>query len=124
MKVMRISEIEHAPMGTATPIEGWSGGEVRRTRQSLLTEGASKYFNASVVNFERGATTGWHRHSSDQLLVITAGNGIVANENEEVEVAVGDVVQILSGENHWHGAKKESYMSHITITTADSQSSR
>jgi len=26
------------------------------------------------------------------------------------------VVHILEGENHWHGAKKESYMSHITIT--------
>jgi quercetin dioxygenase-like cupin family protein len=37
---------------------------------------------------------------------------------------VGDVVQILAGENHWHGAKKESYMSHITITAAESQSSR
>jgi quercetin dioxygenase-like cupin family protein len=124
MKVMRISEVDHVVMPTATPIEGWTGGEVRRTRQSLLADGASQFFNASVVNFQKGATTGWHRHSSDQLLVITGGNGIVANENEEVEVAVGDVVQILAGENHWHGAKKESYMSHITITATDSQSSR
>ena len=124
MKVMRISQIEPVTMPTATPIEGWSGGPVRRTRQTLLGEGASKSFNSSVVNFERGATTGWHRHSSDQLLVITGGNGIVANEHGEAHVAVGDVVQILAGENHWHGATKDSYMSHITITAAESQSSR
>ncbi len=89
---------------------------MRRTRQPLLPEGASKNFNSSVVNFEPGATTGWHKHTSDQILVITAGAGIVANESEEHEVVVGDVVHILEGENHWLGAKKESYMSHITIT--------
>jgi quercetin dioxygenase-like cupin family protein len=44
---------------------------------------------------------------------------MVANETEEHEVTVGDVVHILEGENHWHGAKKESYMSHITITAVD-----
>jgi quercetin dioxygenase-like cupin family protein len=124
MKLMRISKIQHEPIPTATPIEGWTGGEVRRTRQNLLPEGESKFFTSSVVNFERGATTGWHRHSSDQILVITGGNGIVANEQQQVEVAVGDVVQILAGENHWHGATKDSYMSHITITASESQSSR
>ena len=98
---------------------GWTGGQVRRSRQTLLPEGASGHFNSSIVNFERGATTGWHVHKSDQILVITSGVGMVANENEEQEVTVGDVVHILEGENHWHGAKKESYMSHITITAAE-----
>ena len=37
----------------------------------------------------------------------------------EQEVTVGDVVHIQEGENHWNGAKKESYMSHITITAAE-----
>ena len=116
MRVIRISEVEIVPIDTATPIPGWTGGAVRRTRQNLLPAGASKNFSSSVVNFELGATTGWHKHTSDQILVITAGAGIVANEQEEREVVVGDVVHILEGENHWHGAKKESYMSHITIT--------
>jgi quercetin dioxygenase-like cupin family protein len=116
MRKIRISEVEVVPIDTATPIPGWTGGAVRRTRQNLLPDGASKNFSSSVVNFELGATTGWHKHTSDQILVITAGAGIVANENEEHEVVVGDVVHILEGEHHWHGAKKESSMSHITIT--------
>ncbi len=79
MRVIRIAEVEHVPIDTATPIPGWTGGEVRRTRQPLLPEGSSKSFNSSVVNFERGATTGWHVHTSDQILVITAGIGMVVN---------------------------------------------
>jgi quercetin dioxygenase-like cupin family protein len=124
MRVVRIAEVQDEPMGTATPIPGWTGGDVKRTRQTIIPEGNSKNFNCSVVNFQRGATTGWHAHSSDQILVITSGVGVVANENEEREVTVGDVVHISAGERHWHGAKKESYMSHITITAADSQSRR
>ena len=119
MKVIRIAEVETVPIATATPIPGWTGGDVKRTRQPILPEGASKHFNSSIVNFERGATTGWHVHKSDQILVVTAGIGMVANEHEEREITVGDVVHILEGENHWHGAKADSYMSHITITAAD-----
>jgi quercetin dioxygenase-like cupin family protein len=117
MRVIRIAEVETVPIDTATPVPGWTGGEVRRTRQPLLPEGASENFSSSVVNFERGATTGWHTHTSDQILVITLGNGIVANEHEELHVGVGDMVQILPGENHWHGARADSYMAHITITS-------
>ncbi len=116
MRVIRIAEVETVPIDTATPVPGWTGGEVRRTRQPLLPDGASENFSSSVVNFERGATTGWHTHESDQILVVTSGVGTVANETEEQQIAVGDVVHILKGENHWHGARAESYMSHITIT--------
>ena len=116
MKVIRIAEVETVPIDTATPVPGWTGGEVRRTRQPLIPEGSSENFSSSVVNFERGATTGWHTHESDQILVVTSGVGIVANETEEQEITVGDVVHIRKGENHWHGARAESYMSHITIT--------
>jgi quercetin dioxygenase-like cupin family protein len=83
----------------------------------LLGDGDSEHFSSSVVNFGKGATTGWHRHATDQLLVIVHGNGIVANEHEELHVGVGDMVQILPGENHWHGARADSYMAHITITS-------
>ena len=119
MKVIRIAEVEPVPIDTATPIPGWTGGEVSRTRQPLLPEGTSKNFSSSVVNFQRGATTGWHTHTSDQILVVTSGVGMVANEREQLEITVGDVVHIQVGENHWHGAKAESYMSHITITAVD-----
>ena len=116
MERFRLSEIDNVPMATATPVPGWTGGEVSRTTQPLLPPGDSKFFRSFVVNFGKGSSTGWHTHDSDQILVITSGNGIVANETEELEVAVGDVVQILPGENHWHGAMKDSTMGHLSIT--------
>ena len=116
MRVIRIAEVENVPIDTATPIPGWTGGEVSRTMQPLIPEGASENFISAIVNFERGCGTGWHVHKSDQILVITSGIGIVADEKEEREVTTGDVIHIMKGENHWHGAKAESYMSHITIT--------
>jgi quercetin dioxygenase-like cupin family protein len=57
-------------------------------------------------------------------LVITAGSGIVATEHDEREVTVGDVVHIKAGERHWHGAKANTTMSHITITATGSESRR
>ena len=116
MKLFRLSRIDQVPIATATPIEGWTGGEVSRTRQPLLGDGDSDWFSSSVVNFGKGATTGWHTHNTDQLLVVVHGNGVVANEHESHHVSMGDIVQILPGENHWHGATADSIMGHITIT--------
>ena len=116
MKVIRISELDEEPVATATPIPGWTGGQVSRTRQTLIPAGDSENFNCGVVNFHKGCTTGFHKHTSDQILVVTQGSGIVATETEQQEINVGDVVHIKKGENHWHGAKADSYMSHITIT--------
>ena len=48
----------------------------------------------------------------------------MATDDEEREVTVGDFVHIPAGEKHWHGARKESYMSHITITGKDSQTTQ
>ena|SRR6185295_7940387 len=122
MRVLKISDQPEKPMGTATPIAGWTGGAVVRMRQELVTEGQSDFFRCNVVNFRPGATTGWHVHDCDQLLIVTAGRGVVANDKEEREIAVGDVVQIKAGERHWHGARADSPMSHITVTTAGGKS--
>ena len=77
-------------MDTATRIAGWTGGAVSRTRQEIIGDGQSANFRCNVVNFRVGATTGWHAHDCDQILVVTAGKGKVANETEEREIAVGE----------------------------------
>lgn len=124
MHVVKITELPEESMGEATPIAGWTGGAVTRSRQTIIPDGASEDYRCSVVNFRQGATTGWHAHTCDQILVITAGSGIVATEHDEREVTVGDVVHIKAGERHWHGAKADTTMSHITITAPGSESRR
>jgi quercetin dioxygenase-like cupin family protein len=124
MRVVKIADVRPEPMGEATPVPGWKGGAVTRSRQTIIPDGDSQNYRCSVVNFSQGSTTGWHAHTCDQILVITAGSGIVATEQEEREVGVGDVVHIKAGERHWHGAKADTTMSHITITTAEGESRR
>jgi quercetin dioxygenase-like cupin family protein len=121
MRVVRIHDLPEKPRDSATPVPGWTGGAVSRTRQTIIGDGDSGNFRSSVVNFRQGATTGWHRHDCDQILVVTSGRGTVATENEEREITVGDVAHIKAGERHWHGAKADSAMSHITITAAGSK---
>lgn len=122
MRVLKIRDLPEKPMDTATPIPGWTGGPVTRTRQTVIGEGQSEAFRCNVVNFRAGATTGWHVHDCDQILVVTAGKGMVASETEEREIALGDIVHIKAGERHWHGATADSPMSHITVTTPGSAS--
>jgi quercetin dioxygenase-like cupin family protein len=51
----------------------------------------------------------------------SSGSGMVATEHEQREINVGDVVHIKAGERHWHGAKADTTMGHITITLVGSQ---
>lgn len=124
MRLLKINDLKELPMDTATPIAGWTGGPVSRTRQTVIGDGQSDNFRSSVVNFRTGATTGWHVHDCDQILVVTAGKGFAATESEQREITVGDIVHIKAGEKHWHGASADSPMSHITVTTAGGQIKR
>ena len=46
---------------------------------------------------------------------------MVTTENEQHEINVGDIVHIKAGERHWHGAKADTTMGHITVTLVGSQ---
>lgn len=90
------------------------------TRQNMVSAETSQDFNCAIVNFDHGARNKFHKHSNDQLLIVTAGTGVVATEGEQVEVHQGDVVHVVGGEKHWHGAKDGHDFSHITVTRAGS----
>ena len=96
----------------------FTGGAV--TRQPLLTPEMSNNFNLAIVNFSAGARNKMHIHSSDQVLFVTAGKGIIATEADKEVISVGDVVHIPAEEKHWHGATPDSSFSHIALTTKGS----
>ena len=115
MKVIRKDEVPKQP--SSSPL--FTGGPV--TIQPLVTQQMGKYFRMSTVNFSKGARNKFHSHTSDQVLIVTAGTGIVATDQEESVVSVGDVIHIPAGEKHWHGATKDSEFSHIFVSAADSE---
>jgi quercetin dioxygenase-like cupin family protein len=70
----------------------------------------------SLVTFEPGARTAWHKHPLGQTLIVTQGLGYVQRWGGPVqEIQPGDVVSIPPGEKHWHGATAANGMSHIAI---------
>ena len=120
MKIVTLKDIPVLPApGAAERTDGWTG-PVARTRQTIIEPGESANYNCSVVNFSQGCNTGWHTHDCDQLLIVVSGSGIAATETQRFEINVGDVVQVKAGERHWHGAKADSTMGHITVTLVGS----
>ena len=83
--------------------------------QTAVGEDQSRDLRLSEVHFKNGAANRWHRHSCDQILVITEGEGIVADEAEERAVSAGDVAFIPANTKHWHGAKPGRDMTHWSI---------
>ena len=90
-------------------------------RQDYVTSEESSSYNLANIIFAPGARNKFHRHSHDQVLIVTSGQGIVATEAQQVEVHEGDLIFIPAGEKHWHGATATSAFSHISLTTAQSE---
>jgi len=107
MKIVQISEIPKEPVVASL----FTGSDV--TKQALLSD--SKEYDVNIVNFGKGVRNKFHAHDSEQVLIVIAGRGIVATEEEERFVTNGDIVFIPAGEKHWHGATEGSEFSHIYV---------
>ena len=117
MKVVKKDSVpkEAAPM---------TGGLMTGTqvyRQGILQGDDSNNFNFGIVSFDAGSRNKFHKHSGDQILIITEGTGKVVSDIETLTVSEGDVILIPAGENHWHGAPDSTAMTHITVTAKGSQ---
>ncbi len=88
-------------------------GEVRG--QDLVAEGDAPSQRVTAISFIDGARNQWHTHSTEQVLVVTHGEGIIADESGERPITVGDVVLIQPNERHWHGARPGTSMTHLAI---------
>ena len=92
----------------------WFTGAVRV--DPLFQPNAPARAVGANVTFEPGARTAWHKHPLGQTLIVTAGAGWVQRRGGPIEeIRPGDVVWIPPGEEHWHGAKPNTAMTHIAI---------
>src|SRR5438034_11309792 len=70
----------------------------------------------SNVVFEPGARNNWHTHPAGQILIVTDGTGYYQEKGKPVQLLrKGDVVTILPGVVHWHGASPDSEFTHIAV---------
>jgi quercetin dioxygenase-like cupin family protein len=117
MKIVRIGEV--TPEERMTPL--FTGPILS---QPLVTTKMSKQFIINQVTFCKSVVNKLHSHTSEQVLIVTKGRGIVATETEQVKVGPGTVVIFAAGEKHWHGAEKGYTFSHITVTNQDSKTTQ
>lgn len=70
------------------------------------------------VTFEPGAVNNWHVHHGEaQILIGVGGRGWVQFEGEAARpINEGDVVRIPPEVKHWHGAAKDSWFSHLSMS--------
>ena len=121
MKYSSRVEFETANVfGTGAPNEDFAQYFIGESYLNPLTDFKNGEFPLFNVTFEPGCRNNWHIHHAEagggQVLVCIAGEGWYQEEGKAPqELVPGAVVVIPAGVKHWHGAKADSWFSHIAI---------
>lgn len=88
--------------------------------QSFLTMLTTEGVTIGNVTFEPGCRNNWHIHHASsgggQILLCTDGSGWYQADGEApVSMTPGTVVSIPAGQKHWHGAKADSWFTHLAV---------
>lgn len=129
MKIENRESLEELNVfGTGEPNDAYARYFVGDSFLNPLTKpGESAVFLANV-SFEPGCRNNWHIHHAKsgggQILVCTAGEGWYQEEGKEaVSLEPGKVVVIPAEVKHWHGAKADSWFSHIAVEVPGEETS-
>ena len=121
MKYLNKEDFEKANIfGMGNPNDAFAQYFIGNSYLNPLNEfGESPVFVANVT-FEPGCRNNWHIHKASngggQILICTAGEGWYQEEGKEAESLVpGTVITIPANVKHWHGAKADSWFSHIAV---------
>ncbi|WEV40506.1 carboxymuconolactone decarboxylase family protein [Lactobacillus sp. ESL0681] len=89
----------------------------------VLPNGEDVKVPVNNVTFEPGCHNNWHiHHDGSQILLATGGRGWYQEWGKQPqELKPGDVVVVHDGTKHWHGAAKDSWFSHLAITTGSTE---
>ena len=83
----------------------------------LVPQDETGNYTIGNVVFEPGCRTNWHTHPAGQILLVTDGKGYYQEKDKPARIITkGDVVVIPSNLVHWHGATKDTVLTHIAIT--------
>ena len=115
-------DITRHGLETAKGPGDWFTGDVYIDRVAAAP--APGRVQANLVHFTPGARTAWHTHPNGQTIYVTEGVGLCQRRGGEIEVIrPGDRVFFEPGENHWHGAAPNRFMTHIAMQEVDDEGS-
>jgi len=108
-------EISSAETRTSNPGAPANFTGTAQVEQLFSAHGASR-LTGGVVTFQPGARSAWHTHPLGQILIITAGTGLVQQWGGPICIMkTGDVVWIPAGAKHWHGASSSSFVTQMAL---------
>jgi quercetin dioxygenase-like cupin family protein len=106
---------------TPGPADWFTGSVLIDT---ITTPTEPSRLGAAAVHFTPGARTAWHTHPFGQTIYVTEGIGRCQREDGPIEdIHPGDRVYFEPGENHWHGAAPNRFMTHLAMQEADDSGS-
>ncbi|MEV4970691.1 (R)-mandelonitrile lyase [Streptomyces scopuliridis] len=74
----------------------------------------------NAVHVAPGARTAWHSHGLGQTLYIVEGIALIQSRGGEIiEAHPGDVIRTPAGEEHWHGAAPDHFLTQIAVWETD-----
>lgn len=129
MKYLDKKEFDNAnKFGTGNPNDAFAKYFIGNSFLNPLTNPKETAVFLANVTFESGCRNNWHIHHAKsgggQLLICTAGEGWYQEEGKDaVELKEGTVITIPPEVKHWHGAKKDSWFSHIAVEVPGEETS-
>ena len=115
-------EITRSSIDTAKGPDAWFTGDVYI--DAVAAARAPGRVQANLVHFTPGARTAWHTHPNGQTIYVTEGIGLCQRRGAPIEVIrPGDRVFFEAGEDHWHGAAPNRFMTHLAMQEVDDQGS-
>ena len=106
--------------GQGNPNDEYSKYFIGKSYLNMLTKIDDANLSLCNVTFEPGCRNNWHIHHATkgggQILICIAGEGWYQEKGKEiVSLTPGKVITIPANVKHWHGAKKDSWFSHIAV---------
>jgi quercetin dioxygenase-like cupin family protein len=111
-------QITRSSIPTAAGPPDWFTGAVYI--DTLAAPSLDSRISTSNVHFTPGARTAWHTHPNGQTIFVVEGVGLCQRRGGPIEVIrPGDRVFFEPGEDHWHGAAPERFMTHLAMLEVD-----
>ena len=115
-------QITRNSIETMTGPSDWFAGTVYL--DTLAAPSEPSRVQAASVHFTPGARTACHTHPFGQNIYVTEGVGLCQRRGESIEVIrPGDRVFFEAGEEHWHGAAPDRFMTHLAMQEVDDEGS-
>lgn len=83
--------------------------------RTLVSDSDAPSLRLTSVSFCDGARNRFHTHTTEQVLIVTNGNGILVTDDAEQRIQERDVVIIPAMTRHWHGAQPGMSMTHLAV---------